>query len=107
MPRTALASLLLLAVLAGALAVAAPAANPPPLTGTLGFDDGYADQTRAAFLAVQYLLCYPGRSASVSSCSGGRTGRTSALTASQPSGSGHPPCCARWSTRRPPNEPVT
>ena len=48
MPRSAVVLLLALTTLAGVFAAAAPAARAAPLTVTLGFDDGYADQTRAA-----------------------------------------------------------
>jgi peptidoglycan/xylan/chitin deacetylase (PgdA/CDA1 family) len=71
MPRKAFA-LLVPALLAAALATSAPAADAAPLTVTLGFDDGYADQTRAAdilgrdgmtatYFLISGLLDRPGR----------------------------------------------
>jgi polysaccharide deacetylase len=48
MPRSAVVVLVVLTALGGAFAARAPAAVAAPLTVTLGFDDGYADQTRAA-----------------------------------------------------------
>ena len=72
MPRSAVALLLALTTLAGAFAAAAPAARAAPLSVTLGFDDGYADQTRAAdilgragmpatYFVISGLLDRPGR----------------------------------------------
>jgi len=72
MPRMVLAGLLVLATTAGLLTAPAPAAEAAPLTVTLGFDDGYADQTRAAdalgragmpatFFVISGLLDRPGR----------------------------------------------
>jgi hypothetical protein len=72
MPRSAVVLLLALTTLAGVFAAAAPAARAAPLTVTLGFDDGYADQTRAAdilgragmpatYFVISGLLDRPGR----------------------------------------------
>ena len=71
MSRPVLAALCVLAVLVSILAASAPA-NAAPLTVTLGFDDGYADQTRAAnvlgqngmqatFFLISGLMDRPGR----------------------------------------------
>src|SRR3954471_19325829 len=72
MSQSVLVSVLVVAALAATLAGAAPAAHAAPLTVTVGFDDGYADQTRAAdvlgragmpatFFVISGLLDRPGR----------------------------------------------
>src|ERR1700754_5216472 len=72
MSRPVVAVLSLLAVLVSILAASAPAADAAPLVVTFGFDDGYADQMRAAdllgaqgmpatFFLISGLMDRPGR----------------------------------------------